>query len=75
MPNEKIASYYLLCAVKDKKARHPVNQLSKDQVKIFTKKELETYMREDDGVYKPREYVVGGEEPTKTVVGPCVLIY
>jgi hypothetical protein len=56
----KIVAYYTLCAVSNTK--HPINSLSAADKNAFTRREIELYFRKKDGLYVPKETVVGANE-------------
>ncbi len=69
---EKVIEYYKLCSIKPKsKQLIPlVNQIQKNIVNIiFTRKHVEGFLDEREGVYYIRESVIGAGEDDADVVG------
>lgn len=67
MSRDKIINYYLLCTVRMGRKAHIIDDIKpKDLEIIFTKKEIELYLRKHDGCYIAREIVVGGDEMQNT---------
>ncbi len=63
--NEKIVNYYLLCTTRIGGKTHIVDALQDTQLNIvFTKKEIDLFLRKHDKHYIAREIVVGGSEQT-----------
>ncbi len=58
---DKIKKYYLLCTVRMRTKAHNVDERpDKKLPAIFTKKEINLFLRTSDGHYIAREIVVGG---------------
>lgn len=63
MPGEEIIKYYLLCSVRAGTRKHIVNELPNKKLNvIFTKKEIDLYLRMQDGNYVAKEVIVGGSD-------------
>jgi hypothetical protein len=61
MSHTQIIKYYLLSSIRLGERRHLVNELPDKKLElIFTKKEILLYLRKQDGVWVPRENVIGG---------------
>lgn len=61
MSNDKIKQYYLLCTTRLGAKKHIVSELNEKKITtIFTRKEINLYLRQQDGYYIAREVVVGG---------------
>lgn len=60
MPNEKIIRYYKLCTVRIGERKHIIDGIKNTIAPLVTKKDIETYFRNQDGYLVPREIVVGG---------------
>lgn len=61
MSSGKITKYYLLCTVRMGGKAHIVDEIPEKQLNIiFTKKEIDLFLRKHDGHYIAREIVVGG---------------
>lgn len=59
--SEKIVKYYLLCTVRMGSKIHIVDELPDKKLNIIlTRKEMNLYLRKQDGHYIAREIVVGG---------------
>jgi hypothetical protein len=80
--SQKIINYYRLCTVSLGGKIHPMDGLQKDLLgTLFNRKELEAFMREQNGHLAAREIVIGARD---TVVprpsesskrGPVIVIY
>ncbi len=68
----KIIAYYTLCAVSNTK--HPINSISATDKNAFTKREIELFFRKKDGMYVPRETVVGASETPNTPIRPHLTV-
>ena len=64
MSFEKIKQYYLLCTVKNGgNKRHIISDLKPEHViKMFPKKELNTYYTRVDNGYIIKETIIGGND-------------
>lgn len=63
MPHEKIKKYYLLCETQLGERRHVINEIPSEKLNIIlNKKEIDLYLRKQDGLYIPKETVIGGAE-------------
>lgn len=73
--NEKLINYYLLCTTRNGKKSHIVNEIpEKKRVTLFTKKEMNLFLRKQDGLYVARDIVVGGESTQRHDRHPIVVI-
>lgn len=74
MPHDKIINYYLLCKIRDR-TLPVINSITDDNFDIlFTKKQAMLYLRERDGVYIIKEFIIGGDDDIE-IKGGQVLVY
>ncbi len=67
MSRDKIVNYYLLCTVRMGYKAHIIDEIKpKDLEIVFTKREIELFLRKHDDHYIAREIVVGGDETNNT---------
>lgn len=72
MPNEKITKYYLLCSTRLGARKHIINELPDKKLNIIlTKKEIDLFLRQQDGYYVAREVIIGGNEKS---IGAVIVI-
>jgi hypothetical protein len=67
----KIIAYYTLCAVSN--TNHPINNISSSDKNAFTKREIDLFFRKKDGMYVPRETVVGASEESNIPIRPHIV--
>jgi propanediol utilization protein len=62
--NNIIRDYYLLCSSSIGQKKHHISELETKNLEIvFTKKEINLYLREKEpGIYIARETIVGGRQ-------------
>lgn len=62
--NSVIRDYYLLCSIAIGGKRHTISELETKNLEIiFTKKEINLYLRErEPGIYIAKETIVGGQQ-------------
>ncbi len=57
---DKLTKYYLLCTVRMGQKAHIIDELATGAEIVFTKREINLFLRKVDGHYIAREVVVGG---------------
>lgn len=63
----RIVTYYLLCATRSA-PRHIVNSLSAENLAdAITKKEVDLFLRKQDGYYVAKQVVIGGADALPTI--------
>ena len=68
MINDKIVKYYLLSTVRMGSRKHIVNELPDRKIElVFTKKEIDLFLRIQDGQYVAKEIVIGGQSQSENI--------
>lgn len=65
----KIINYYLLCSVRLGVRAHIINEIPAKKINVLlTQKEINLYLRLQNGLYVAREHIIGGEEPNNYAI-------